>query len=115
MSRSRSLFAAHALVLLFLALCVAFPLLCVAFSVRPGDFVRVFSNGALCGTMANTALECICSTSISVVVGYVFAYAVVKTRIPLSNFFAAVPVIHLVTPPFVGGFRSFCSSVVADS
>lgn len=103
MSRSRSLFAAHALVLLFLALCVAFPLLCVAFSVRPGDFVRVFSNGALCGTMANTALECICSTSISVVVGYVFAYAVVKTRIPLSNFFAAVPVIHLVTPPFVGG------------
>ena len=45
MSRSRSLFAAHALVLLFLALCVAFPLLCVAFSVRPGDFVRVFSNG----------------------------------------------------------------------
>ena len=52
MSRSRSLFAAHALVLLFLALCVAFPLLCVAFSVRPGDFVRVFSNGALCGTMA---------------------------------------------------------------
>ncbi len=53
--------------------------------------------------MLNTLLECVCSTVLSVLVGYLFAYAVVKAEIPGKRFFSLVPVVHLVTPPFVGG------------
>lgn len=53
--------------------------------------------------MLNTLIECICSTVLSVFVGYVFAYSVIKAEIPGSKFFKLIPVIHLVTPPFVGG------------
>ncbi|MCI6187298.1 MAG: iron ABC transporter permease [Spirochaetia bacterium] len=51
----------------------------------------------------NTFLECICSTSLSVLIGFIYAYAVHKTKIPFKNFFSFIPILHLLTPPFVGG------------
>ena len=53
--------------------------------------------------MRNTALVCVCSTVLSVAVGYVYAYAVVRGGIFCARFFSVVPIAHLVTPPFVGG------------
>lgn len=90
-------------VVAFLALCVAFPLLCVCASVRLNDFTRVFSSSVWLGAMLNTLVECASSSTLSVLFGFLFAYAVERARIPLFRFFSLVPIVHLVTPPFVGG------------
>ncbi len=72
-------------------------------SPKLSDFKDVLFEGVWHTAMLNTFLECICSTTLSVVTGFLFAYAVVKAEIPGKKFFSLVPVIHLVTPPFVGG------------
>ena len=100
---SRSLFAARFVVFIFLAVCIIFPLFCVLISVRVSDFVKVFSSVNFHQALKNTFFECLASSSVSVLIGYVFAYAVVKGNIPLKKFFSFVPLIHLMTPPFVGG------------
>ena len=53
--------------------------------------------------MKNTLLECLSSTTLSVLVGYLFAYAVVKADIPFKKIFGFIPILHLMTPPFVCG------------
>ncbi len=101
--KSRSLSVAWIVVFSFLAVFLVFPLLLTFLSVRPADFSSVFGQPALKSAMRNTLLECVCSTSLSVLTGYIFAYSVVKADIPFKRFFRLVPIIHLVTPPFVGG------------
>lgn len=101
--KSRSLFVAWLLVAVFFFVCVLFPLFSALTYVRLGDFKSVFFQGLWRRTMLNTLLECVFSTALSVLVGYVFAYAVVKGDIPARRFFAAIPILHLITPPFVGG------------
>ncbi len=100
---SKSLVLVFALVILFFSFCVIFPLLCVLFSAKPSDFKEVMTQPVWHQAMKNTFWECICSSTLSVLIGYIYAYAVVRGRIPCRKFFAAVPIIHLMTPPFVGG------------
>lgn len=100
---SKSLLTAWIIVAVFFALCVIFPLVCVLTSARIGDYRAVFTQPVWHAAMRNTFVECICSSLLSVIVGYLFAYAVVKTDIPGKKFFSLVPIIHLITPPFVGG------------
>lgn len=90
-------------VILILTVCIVFPLLCVLASPGPKDFVSVFSSSVWQGAMLNTLLECVSSTTLSVIVGYLFAYAVVKADIPFKKIFSFIPILHLMTPPFVGG------------
>lgn len=101
--KSKSLSFFWIVTILYITVCIVFPLVCVALSVTPGDLKAVFSTDVWLTAMGNTALECVCSSTLSVLVGYIFAYAVVKGDIPFSKIFRAVPIIHLVTPPFVGG------------
>ena len=95
-------FAWFSVVVFFIA-CIIFPLACVLCTVRAGDLLSVLSSARWHEAMRNTALECVCSTVLSVAVGYIYAYAVERGDIPCRRFFAALPVAHLVTPPFVGG------------
>lgn len=90
-------------VIFIVTACVVFPLLCVALTPRLKDFVSVLSSSVWHGAMLNTLLECVSSTTLSVIVGYIFAYAVVKADIPLKKIFGLIPILHLMTPPFVGG------------
>ncbi|MBQ4379567.1 MAG: iron ABC transporter permease [Treponema sp.] len=82
---------------------IVFPLLFVLLSPSLKDFVKVFTSDVWLSAMRNTVLECVCSTSLSVLVGYLFAYAVIKADIPFKKIFGFIPVLHLMTPPFVGG------------
>lgn len=91
------------IVTLLVTVSVVFPLLLVLLSPRLSDFIEVFSTGIWREAMLNTLLECVCSTSLSVLVGYLFAYAVIKADIPFKKIFSFVPLLHLMTPPFVGG------------
>lgn len=100
---SRSLLIAWSVVLVFFALFIVFPLLCVLLSAGPQDFMRVATSEVWHQAMKNTFLECVCSSFLAVFTGFVFAYAVVKGNIPFRRFFSVIPVIHLITPPFVGG------------
>ncbi len=90
-------------VVLFFSAFIVFPLLCVFTTPTFDDFVRVLSTKQWHTAMVNTLVECICSTTLSVFTGYIFAYGVVRADIPFKKFFSIVPVVHMVTPPFVGG------------
>lgn len=90
-------------VVIFFAVCIIFPLFCVAITPRASDFVQAATSSRWRDAMRNTALECLCSTLLSVITGYIYAYAVVRGGIPFKKIFSLVPIIHLVTPPFVGG------------
>lgn len=98
-----SLVALWAAVVIFFAVCVLVPLFFVALAPRLADVVSVLSSSRWHTAMRNTVLVCLCSTVLSVAVGYVYAYAVVRGDIFFARFFSVVPIAHLVTPPFVGG------------
>ena len=100
---SRSQYITWLILLVFFAVCVFFPLLNILLCAKPSDFVAVFESISFREALRNTVLECLCSTSLSVLIGYVFAYAVERADIPFRRFFSLVPIIHLITPPFVGG------------
>lgn len=90
-------------VCLFLTICIILPLICVLFTPSINDFVQVAKSNIWKSAALNTLIECICSTSVSVLIGYLYAYAIIKAKIPFKRFFSVIPLIHLVTPPFVGG------------
>ena len=100
---SKSLLCAWIIVAVFFCVCVIFSLVCVLTSAKITDYRTVFTQPVWHSAMGNTFVQCICSSVLSVIVGYVFAYAVVKAEIPGKKFFSLVPIIHLITPPFVGG------------
>lgn len=91
------------LAVLVLSAFILLPLCFVFSKIHLSDLTGVFTALRFRKTILNTFIECVCSTSLSVLVGYVYAYAVVFGRFPFKKFFSAVPVLHLVTPPFVGG------------
>lgn len=91
------------LLIFFFSTCVVFPLFCVGLTPSAEDFKNVFTSAVWRGAMLNTVIECVCSTVLSVAVGYIFAYAVVRGDVPFPRIFGMIPIIHLVTPPFVGG------------
>lgn len=100
---SKSLWASWFAVIVFFIVFIGFPLFCVLGAAKPADFQKVFSSNIWHEAMKNTLFECVCSSLLSVFIGYVFAFAVVKANLPFKKFFAFMPVIHLMTPPFVGG------------
>lgn len=90
-------------VCLFLILCITVPLVFVFITPGAADFKTVFSSSVWKQAALNTLLEALCSTFTSVLIGFIYAYAVVKGDIPGKKFFAMIPFLHLLTPPFVGG------------
>ena len=91
------------LIVIFFLTSILFPLICTFTSANFSDFKNVFTHKRYLKTILNTLIECISSTSLSVLFGYIYAYAIAKTNIPFKRFFSIIPILHLVTPPFVGG------------
>ena len=89
--------------LLFFAIFTIFPLIFSFATVRFKDFFTVFCTSRYKAVILNTIYECLVSTLISVLFGYIYAYAIERANIPFSKLFSLIPLIHLVTPPFVGG------------
>lgn len=90
-------------VVLFFAVVIVFPLLYTATVVKPHDFIEIFANPRRQVTIFNTFILCALSTALSVLAGYIYAYAVIRGNIPFKKVFEIVPLIQLATPPFVGG------------
>ncbi|MBR6216334.1 MAG: iron ABC transporter permease [Spirochaetaceae bacterium] len=98
-----SLTAVFGVICLALTCCIIFPLFCVFLTPKISDFIQVASSSVWKQAALNTLVECVCSTAASVLIGYVYAYAVINGGIPFRRFFSFIPLLHLVTPPFVGG------------
>lgn len=90
-------------VCIFIFVCILLPLVCVLLTPSKADFVKVAASPVWKKAALNTAVEVVFSTMVAVLIGYAYAYAVVKVAIPFKKFFAFIPFVHLVTPPFVGG------------
>ncbi|MBO4759432.1 MAG: iron ABC transporter permease [Spirochaetaceae bacterium] len=98
-----SLTVVFAVICLALTCCIIFPLFCVFLTPKISDFIQVASSSVWKQAALNTLVECVCSTAASVLIGYIYAYAVINGGIPFKRFFSFIPLLHLVTPPFVGG------------
>ncbi len=101
--RDKAVLVTSVLLWAFFCLTVILPLFYVFCKIRAENFVQVFTSQSYLTSIRNTILECCSSTILAVVTGYLYAYAVVRGNLPFKKLFAAIPVIHLVTPPFVGG------------
>jgi iron(III) transport system permease protein len=64
---------------------------------------QVLSSSRWLESLGHTLLLTLLSTFLSVLTGLVYAYALGRGDIPFVKFFSFIPVLHLVTPPFVGG------------
>jgi iron(III) transport system permease protein len=64
---------------------------------------QVLASSRWLEASGHTLLLVLLSTLFSVITGFVFAYGVIRGGLPFSKFFAFIPILHLVTPPFVGG------------
>lgn len=91
------------IICLLLFICILLPLLFVLASPSLSDFKKVLFSSIWKKACLNTFIEVLASTFFSVLTGFLYAYGVVKVSIPAKKFFSLIPLIHLVTPPFVGG------------
>ncbi len=90
-------------IIAFLFICILLPLIFVFLTPTKADFIKLASSSIWKKASLNTLLEVFASTFSSVLIGYIYAYAVVKGQIPFKRFFSFIPFLHLLTPPFVGG------------
>ena len=99
----RGLLLAYGLAALFLLVFVIWPLARVALEPTGADWRQVFTTPRWQRAASNTLLTLVLSTSSSLVVGTLYAFAVTRARVPGARFFSGVPLFLLLTPPFVSG------------
>lgn len=99
----RGLLLSYVVVAAFLAVFVVGPLVAVSLSPSGSDWSRVFNTPRWRSAGLNSLLMALLSTTSSVILGTVYAFAMVKVRVPGQRFFSVVPLLLLVTPPFVSG------------
>ena len=90
-------------VVLALGLFVVYPLAMAIITPRADDWLRAVTTPRWRVTMGNTLMMAALSTVSSVVIGFLYAYAITRARIPWARFFTLVPLLPLITPPFVSG------------
>lgn len=91
------------LVTAFLLVFVVYPLVTAALTPRLSDWIQAFTTPRWRLTLLNTLGMTVISTISSVILGFLYAYAIVRARIPGSGFFKLVPLLTLITPSFVSG------------
>lgn len=90
-----------AFVSVFLVSFVIIPLLVVLLKPGVTDYANVVGRNSFLIALKNTLSLCFLSSFFSVLVGYLYAYGMVYTKIPFKKFFAIVPLVHLILPPSV--------------
>jgi len=93
----------HAAVALFLIAFVVAPLVAVAFAPSAQDWARVAATPRWRQAGLNTLLLVGLSTTSSLTLGTLYAFAVTRARVPLRRLFEVVPLVLLITPSFVSG------------
>jgi len=89
--------------LLFLSVFIVYPLIRVFAEANASSWKRVLAGSLWYKAAGNSLLLVVLSTTLSVTAGLVYAYGVCRGGLPFKRFFSFIPILHLVTPPFVGG------------
>src|SRR5437879_10884142 len=92
-----ALLAVMALVLLF----VVYPQLQVVLTPGPGGYVQYLQEGTWVGPLRNSIQLTLLSTTTAVVLGFVYAYAMVYSNMRWKPFFRLVGILPLLSPPSV--------------
>ena len=91
-----ALLAVTALVLLF----VVYPQLQVVLTPGPGGYVQYLQDGTWVGPLRNSIQLTLLSTTTAVVLGFIYAYAMVYSNMRWKPFFRLVGILPLLSPPF---------------
>src|SRR5881392_2743455 len=92
-----ALLAVTALVLLF----VVYPQLQVVLTPGPGGYVQYLQDGTWVGPLRNSIQLTLLSTTTAVVLGFIYAYAMVYSDMRWKPFFRLIGILPLLSPPFV--------------
>lgn len=99
----RGLLLVYGLASLFLLVFVVWPLVRVALEPTLADWRQVLTTPRWQRAAGNTLLTLVLSTTSSLLLGTLYAYAVTRARVPGARLFSVVPLFLLLTPPFVSG------------
>jgi iron(III) transport system permease protein len=97
------LLAVYAAATLFLAVFVAYPLARVLLAPGGEQWAALLAGPRWRGVLQNTGTMLVLSTTSGTTLGFVFAYATLRARVPGAAAFRLVALLPLITPPFVGG------------
>jgi iron(III) transport system permease protein len=92
-----ALLAAIGLVLAF----IVYPQIQVVLVPGPDGYVRFLEGGTWVNPLFNSLKVTALSTTTAVLLGFVFAYAMVYTPMPWKPFFRVIGILPLLSPPFV--------------
>src|SRR5881628_644658 len=92
-----ALLAVTALVLTF----VVYPQLQVVLTPGTGGYVQYFQEGTWFGPLRNSIQLTLLSTTTAVLLGFVYAYAMVYSNMRWKPFFRLIGILPLLSPPFV--------------
>src|SRR5437868_5591982 len=92
-----ALLAVAALVLLF----IVYPQLQVVLTPGPDGYVQFFQEGTWFIPLRNSVQLTLLSTTTAVLLGFIYAYAMVYSNMRWKPFFRLVGILPLLSPPFV--------------
>src|SRR3979411_196331 len=81
--------------------CVAYPQLQVVFTPGAGGYVQYLQEGTWIRPLRNSIQLTLLSTITAVLLGFVYAYAMVYSNMRWKPFFRLVGILPLLSPPFV--------------
>ncbi len=92
-----ALLAVVALVLTF----IVYPQVQVVIAPGPSGYVDFLQGGTWVGPLRNSVEVTLLSTTTAVLLGFVYAYAMVYSHMPWKPFFRVIGILPLLSPPFV--------------
>src|SRR5438445_2092129 len=92
-----ALLAVVALVLTF----IVYPQVQVVIAPGPSGYVDFLQGGTWIGPLRNSVEVTLLSTTTAVLLGFIYAYAMVYSDMPWKPFFRVIGILPLLSPPFV--------------
>ena len=83
---------------------VVYPIVEVFVFPKLGDFVSILKNPRYIRTSLNSLLMVVLSTLSATVIGFVFAYTITRTDVPMRKAFKVISILPLFSPPFMVAF-----------
>ena len=110
LARDPVLLAVILLVTASLAIFILYPLVEVATTSLDvgggrlgfGVYAEVVKSAYIRKALYNSLLMSTLTAIVGTIIGFIFAFAVVRAKVPLSRFFNTMAVIPIVSPPFIG-------------
>jgi iron(III) transport system permease protein len=103
-ARELSILVTATIIVACLVLFVLYPMIEVFIYPKPGDFATMLATPRYVKTALNSLLMVVLSTLSATFIGFVFAYTVTRTDVPLRKAFKVISILPLFSPPFMVAF-----------